>query len=665
VKTALVRSAAIASFLAASALTSPAGAAFDPNAAQAAAERALATSHYTFCDKPRLPLSTRARSLCGHAAEVASCAGFAHACSSPEGLSDRCVESRPTREDKDEPQWKIGAIWGQIARLVVWGLLAMLAVFVLVHLIASRRRAGRDRALADEVPDEGPPAAAPPQPPPTLDEEDLLSRAEQHVLAREYALALQLYLGAALRSLDRRGALRLGRDRTNGEYVRSCADSAARPLLREIVREVERVQFGREHPTEDRVVMTGRRAVAIVRSASAAVAIAALVLVTGCGSVDTCSRVEAAGDDPAGLELFHDVLEGQGYRVERLGRSLASLGEPEWWRGSAPVVVVDTDVVRVDDETWDHVTSWVTSGGTLILAGAPAQWPSSLQLTASRGVAGSLHVAFPPSSSEADEDDEPEKLDTGTVVRGNALTSPDDSVPVAWMADDSEYAAIVLSGTGTILALASDELLTNAGLARRGNAAAMTALFARLGRTDVLIAESDDGVAPPSSPVSSLMRAGLGLGLLHALAAAAILFLAAGIRLMRPRRASPPARRAFVEHVRAVGGLYARTSNAAHALAVYTRFAEERLRARMPRGTVDVPTFLAQRSSHPVEECRELWSRAVASRAGDPARGDELTVLKRLSALCAAAMGSGPSRLANETVGRGAAANETVQSEGS
>jgi hypothetical protein len=390
--------------------------------------------------------------------------------------------------------------------------------------------------------------------------------------------------------------------------------------------------------------MTGRRAVAIVRSVSVAVAIAVLVIVTGCGSVDPCSRPEVAGDDPAGLELFHDVLEGQGYRVGRLDRSLASLGEPEWWRGSAPAVVVDTDVVRVDDETWDHVTSWVTSGGTLILAGSPAHWPSSLELTASRGVAGGLHVASPSSSSETDDDDEPEKIETGTVVRGDALTCPDDSAPVAWMADDSEYAAVVSSGTGTILALASDELLTNAALARPGNAAAMTALLARLGRTDVLVAETDDGVAPPSSPVSSLIRAGLGLGLVHALAAAAILFLAAGVRVTRPRRTSPPARRAFAEHVRAVGGLYARTSNAAHALAAYTRFAEERLRARMPRGTVDVPSFLAQRSSRPVEECRELWSRAVASRAGDPARGDELSVLKRLSALCTAAIGAGPSR---------------------
>jgi hypothetical protein len=634
---------AVATFAGLSTLAFPAGAAFDPNAAQAAVEHALATSHYTFCEKPRLPLSERARSLCGHAAAIASCAGFAQACSSHPSLSDRCVESRPPREDSTEPHWTLAPIWGQIARLLVWGLLVALGTFVLVHLIASRRRAVKDRTLADQVIDPAPAPGGPPEPPPTLDEEDLLLRAEQHFLAGEYALALQIYLNAALRSLDRRGAVRLGRDRTNGEYVRSCADSAARPLLREIVREVERVQFGREDPTQDRVAMTGRRAVAIVRAAGAAVAVAALVLVCGCGSADTCARFETPGDDPAGLELFRDVLEGEGYHVGRLGRSLASLSEPEWWRSSAPAVVVDTEVISIDGETWGHVESWVKSGGTLIVAGSPAEWPSAFEIAASRGVAGDLHVAFPWSTVESDDDDEPEKLDGGAVVRADAL-SCNGASPVAWMADDSVYAAIVSYGSGTVLALASDELLTNAALVRHGNAAAMTALLARLGRNDVLVAEPDDGVAPPSSPFSSLVRAGLGLGLVHALVAAAIVLLAAGARLTRPRQSSPPARRAFVEHVRAVGGLYERTSNAGHALGVYSRFAEERLRTRMPRGMVDVPTFLAQRSSHPVEECRELWSRGVASRGGDAARGDELAVLKRLSALCTAAIGSGPSR---------------------
>ena len=51
---------AVAAFVLTSAAAFPARAAFDPTGAQVAAERARETSHYTFCDKPRLPLSARA-----------------------------------------------------------------------------------------------------------------------------------------------------------------------------------------------------------------------------------------------------------------------------------------------------------------------------------------------------------------------------------------------------------------------------------------------------------------------------------------------------------------------------------------------------------------------------------------------------------------------------
>jgi hypothetical protein len=129
--------------------------------------------------------------------------------------------------------------------------------------------------------------------------------------------------------------------------------------------------------------------------------------------------------------------------------------------------------------------------------------------------------------------------------------------------------------------------------------------------------------------------------MIHALIAALILFLAVGVRLARPRPALPPARRAFAEHVEAVGALYARTGNAAHALAAYAAFADERLRASMPKSAGDVAAFLASRARLPVDECRRLWSRAMAARAGEPRaseRPDELALLKELAAVYSAAM---------------------------
>jgi hypothetical protein len=126
--------------------------------------------------------------------------------------------------------------------------------------------------------------------------------------------------------------------------------------------------------------------------------------------------------------------------------------------------------------------------------------------------------------------------------------------------------------------------------------------------------------------------------MIHALFAALALFLAVGVRLARPKPAAPPLRRAFAEHVEAVGALYARTRNAPHALAAYARFADERLRARMPRGTSDVPAFLASRARLPLDVCQRVWARAVAAKAGAPPLGDELAVLKELSAVYSAAM---------------------------
>jgi hypothetical protein len=111
-----------------------------------------------------------------------------------------------------------------------------------------------------------------------------------------------------------------------------------------------------------------------------------------------------------------------------------------------------------------------------------------------------------------------------------------------------------------------------------------------------------------------------------------------GVRVARPKPAPPPRRRAFAEHVEAVGTLYARTRNAPHALAAFSRFADERLRARMPRGTADVAAFLASRARMPLDVCQRLWARAAQAKAGAPALGDELAVLRELSAVYTAAM---------------------------
>jgi hypothetical protein len=228
-------------------------------------------------------------------------------------------------------------------------------------------------------------------------------------------------------------------------------------------------------------------------------------------------------------------------------------------------------------------------------------------------------------------------IEHGEVGARVALTIKGRIESVAWFDDDLVYAASVPHGKGWVLAIATGELMTNAGLARPGNASASLAILSNADRLDFKIAQPEDGVAPPTTPITAMTRAGLGLGMVHALAAALVLFLAVGTRMARATPSPAPARRAFVEHVEAMGALYARTGSAEHALAAYARFAHERLRSKMPRGTSDVAGFLSSRARLPLDVCERVWRRATSPDAapGDPA--DALATLKELSAVYTAA----------------------------
>jgi hypothetical protein len=271
-----------------------------------------------------------------------------------------------------------------------------------------------------------------------------------------------------------------------------------------------------------------------------------------------------------------------------------------------------------------------------VLAGAPEDWPADLGAEIS--ATDSREISVRPLSDEPGG----ERLEHATVAQNLGIAVSGPSAHVAWYEDDTAYAAEMSLGAGHVLLLASDELMTNAGLARPGNAAAMIAILTNANRRAFRLARPEDGIEPPASPLATLIRAGLGVPLVHALAGAALLFVAAGVRLTRPRPAAPPARRAFAEHVEAVGALYARTRSAPHALAAYVAFVRERLRSRMPRGSTDVPAVLAARSGLPLADCRSVWARATASLEGPAGQaapaGDELVILRDLVAACSAAL---------------------------
>jgi hypothetical protein len=630
----------------------------EPGRAPGDVREAVAANAYTFCRDPRLPLSGPARALCPHASAIPHCERLAAACASssaPDGPRDPSRWTRKLSVPKFVTTVVEGLAWLLVAALVLTVLVPIFALVlaVLVPIFRALARMRRDAALTEPEAAEGATmAASVAETHDSTDEEALLARADDLARRGENGHALQLYLAASLRALDKRGALRLSRDRTNGEYVRACADANAKPALRDVVREVDRVQFGRAEAAPDAIALVRRQAAAIVRGMPAVLLLMALSMSIGCGHWDDV-HVTRTGDDPAGTELFYDLLHAQGVRADRLDASLVSLPLPDPDE-RAPAVVVDMERTELDDDTSAHLVEWVKAGGVLVLAGAPQAWPREFGATQARSAAPSRLTARRLLARSSAAPVYARSLEQAELASGGALRFGGVAERVAWLGDEGTYAAVVASGRGFVLGIASDELMTNAGLARGDNAAAMVAVLSNADRLAFRIAQPEDGVSPPSSPVAAMTRAGLGPGLVHGLVAALLLFLAVGVRLARPRPAPLPLRRAFVEHVEAVGALYARTRSAPHALAVYARFVEERLRGRMPRGFTDVPSFLASRARMPLQECQRLWMRAAAVKIGpqrSPASaqdanpeedyhpvGDELAVMKELSLLYAAAM---------------------------
>ena len=133
------------------------------------------------------------------------------------------------------------------------------------------------------------------------------------------------------------------------------------------------------------------------------------------------------------------------------------------------------------------------------------------------------------------------------------------------------------------------------------------------------------------------MHIGLGPALVHILFFIPLLFLAYGVRQSAPRTVPAPRRRAFAEHIQAVGGLYARRRATSYALAVYAKHVDDRIRSRMTRG-MSPAQFLAARSGSDPGETLELYTRALATVPGEAPRGDELRVLQELSRRYAKAM---------------------------
>jgi hypothetical protein len=610
----------------------------DRATAEAHAESAIADGRYVFCSAPSLPLSPRAARMCPLASELSECEGFAKACA-------ELATPTPTNSEEPSSRWSsaIAKAMGYL-RIAAFVLAALAALYAVVLVILRLVRGAKDeppREIAGPDPVKGElllnEAALL-----TSDAEELLRTAAMYAERGDLDLALFAYLGAALRALDDRGAIRLAQHHTHGEYVRACRDAVARPSLRDIVRDVDAVRFGGLGATREAVERASARALSIVRAPSTAhtalAPLAMTVLFVLCAScLGGCGRgsFSRPGADPAGDDVLLDLLVREGSTARHMTGSLESL--PMNGRGGA-AVIVNVERTSLDERTQAHLVQWVAQGGVLVLAGDADLWPKDLW--AKRDPAAGRDVRVETPCPDDDDACTSPRIDHVRLAAPGAMSWPHQGPLAASAALDSGqlYAAIRPYEKGLVLGLASEDLLTNAGLSVHGNPSGLVALLESLDKTDFLVTRAESGVAPPTNPFSGLVRIGLGLGLVQALAFVLVLFLSVGIRHARPIPVRPPERRAFAEHVQAIGSLYARTRSTGHALRSFAHYADRELRARAPRG-VSPALFLAQRAEADPKDTAELYARAMA--AEDRGAPDDLFVLRRLFNLFSKCMREG------------------------
>ena len=607
----------------------------DPASAEKTTQDLFHGSGYTFCTQPPHPLGVRAEEVCPLATQAVGCDALVRECS-----------AQPTKPPELSPFWaRLGSFIVAIAPYVAWTVVGVFLLLV-IYLIYRAVRASQEDSVP-ELPVAAGDVVVLPEPTggePASAAELLLRRAAELHARGDERTALFTYLAAALRALDERGAVRIKEDRTNGEYVRACREAPMRPPLREIVREVDFVQFGGNDATAGAVERAAARAEAIVRAPPAPPipSFATLALMLIVLLLAGCDGNLRPRNDPAGRDLIADLLSKQGAHISTLAGSLGTLP----MKGTAsPALILDVERVPLEEDTKAHLVAWVKQGGTIVIAGGPHLWPSDFwaKPLPAEGTVVRVQTSGPAHLQKDDEDDDeeaapvraaPPRVDHATLARPAAMTWPsEDHAPraIARLPSGELYAALRDFGDGKILGLASAELFTNLGLVVPGNAAAVIALLSTLDKDDFAIVRVEQGISPPANPFAGLLRIGLGLALAHALVFIPLLLLAFGARRVAPTPEPAPRRRAFAEHVRAVGALYARRRAASHSLAVFAKHVDDRVRAKMPRGS-DPAHFLASRSGRSSDEMTALYARAMAARTGGATRGDELVVLESLSA---------------------------------
>jgi hypothetical protein len=610
-----------------------------------ATKRILTTKDFPFCQPTEAAMPPWGREWCKIQDDATTCPQLKEMCSrewgdksSRSSSSGAAGKGGASKSSKPKSELREGDSGGAFDRLnfelpairglsfVMWvviGILLALIIAVVVRAVLARQKT--DEQTPEEE-DEAPAPAALEYTDPGLGEVALLLRRAREAADQNVAEALALLYAAALRHLEDRGHIQWDVAATNRHYVRTIRGKT--PLdapVAELVREVERVKFGHDAPRRSVFDALYQR-IASVLTRAATVLLLALSL-SGCG--------DYGNPGLNGHAAFNELLKSQGVQPTRFSLPIERLS------ADGPPVLLDTRRLPIEPELLHSIEKALLAGGRILMLVEPgsrwSSWPN-LEVTeeGKPGLKPSSDWARAVGIDATHSGALPRtlKITMGTKERDLPdvlITSGGEPFAVRWRSD-----------AGELVVVADRELFANASLAVPANASLVFGLAKEVLGDRKELAEAMLGpTSGADSPTTSLNRAGVLPLMLQALLVLGCLFAARGMAFGRLRDRAARTRRAFSEHVSALGLQFSRHRGSRFAASLFASYALERLWQRTGREAerndpVSLAKAVAPRAQLLEADVFETLRKAEALRRdpnGVPVPDADLSVIRQLTLL--------------------------------
>lgn len=524
--------------------------------------------------------------------------------------------NRGARKERDPVEWKLPDLGG-FARVLMW-LLIIVAAAAVIYAIYRNLVRGKD----DEPPPE---EAGPPDPGDSLqaerlaarkvietDVQRLLARADASAAKGQHESAIADLYAALLRRLEGEGLIVVDAWKTNGEHLAALRERPGlRDEVRQIIREVEQVQFGAAQADAERFASVRRQVLGVVMRA-----VLCLALALGLGTSLACDPKQESikalaglGNDPSGSRAVGELLIH--YDIAASHR----MGELEQLAQTDGAIVLLPGVELTADE-WKLLLAWVDDeGGTLVVA-TGGGLPDELGI---RYVpADDARTLLVPANTydwyyQGLELVAPVAMTLDVDMRRRSTTEdllirPDDesydAQTSSWNFSGKQIYAVSQrrgDNEGRVIVFANGHLWTNAAIANADNGALLVNLLRSRDIDEVEFVDDFTG-SGADNPLESMRDSKLWAVFLQILLLLLLLYAAVGIPFTRLRDPHRHTRRAFVEHVKTLGQRYAQSRAARHVATLYSSWALDRLRERLQPGG-------GHKGLHPL-------AQAIASRTG-------------------------------------------------